>query len=259
MAKKRLLSFIVTAETNAKTNLNSYKNEADYSSAKWALVVAAKDSGITSIDNATTIEAVNAALEAAKTAIDAIDTKVVELAAHKAAVKLEFNSYVRENYSEANWNAVRATIYDAKEAIDSANTVEAVNAALASAKTELDAIPTLAQEFATYKANKLNALQGMFNIVEGHIVDAQSNRLYDDTNEELVLTAINTAISTITNATAITINVIANTTIGISILKAIPSIIFCLAAESFAFASKIIIQVSIAIIATAAIAMGIYR
>ena len=44
----------------------------------------------------------------------------------------------------------------------------------------------------------------MFTIVEGHIVDAQSNRLYDDTNEELVLTAINTAISTITNATAIT-------------------------------------------------------
>ena len=191
-------------KSNAKTDLNGYKNETDYSSAKWALVIAAKGSGIASIDNATTIEAVNAALAAAKTAIDAIDTKVVELAAHKVAVKLEFNSYVQANYSATNWNAVRATIYDAKEAIDAANTIEAVNSALSSAKIALDAIPTLAQEFATYKENKLNALQGMFNIVEGHIVDAQSNRLYDDTNEELILTALNTAVSAITNATTIT-------------------------------------------------------
>ena len=186
---------------SAKADLNGYKNEADYSSAKWALVVAAKDSGITAITNATTIEEVNTALASAKTTIDAIDTKVVELAAHKTAVKLEFDAYIQANYSATNWTSVRVTIYEAKAAIDSANTVEAVNAILANAKTELNAIPTITQEFATYKANKLNTLQSMFNIVGGHIVDAQSNRLYDDTNEELVLTALNTAVSTITNAT----------------------------------------------------------
>lgn len=203
-AEAKLASLDLAAhKDSAKSNLNSYKNENDYSSAKWALVVAARETGVLAIENATTIDEVNTALANAKTAIDAIDTKVVELAAHKVEAKSQFDVYVQANYSVANWNSVRIAMYEAKMAIESANTVEAVNTILVNAKAELDAIPTLAQEFAVYKANKLSALQDMFNIVEGHIVDAQSNRLYDDTNEELVLTALNTAISSITSATTI--------------------------------------------------------
>lgn len=203
-AEAKLASLDLAAhKTNSKAALNNYKNQDDYSSTKWELVVTAKNQGITSIDAATTIEAVDTAVATAKAAMDAVETKNDELTALKNTSKAELNVYVQTDYSASNWILVRAATLEAKEAIDAATTTEAVTTALNNAKTAINAIPTLTVEFNTYKENKLSALEEMFTISQNHIVDGQGNRLYDDVNEELILDAIDAAVSSINSATTI--------------------------------------------------------
>lgn len=182
---------------NAKTQLNNYKSEASYSSTNWALVVAAKNEGITNVDAATTIEAVNTALTNAKAAMDSVDTLVIELAAAKTAAKAELNVYVQTDYSADNWNAVRGVQFEAIMAIDIANTVEAVSTVLANAKTSIAAIPTLVQEFETYKANKLHILETLLFVEDNHIVDSNGVRLYNDQNESVIFEALDLALENI--------------------------------------------------------------
>ena len=65
---------LAAAKDAAKTELDSYANPADYREAQKAELATAIANGKTSIDAATDVETVNAALAAAKIAIDAIDT-----------------------------------------------------------------------------------------------------------------------------------------------------------------------------------------
>ena len=188
---------LASHKENAKTQLNNYKSESGYSSTNWALVVAAKNEGITNVEAATTTEAVNTALANAKTAMDSIDTLVVELSAAKAAAKAELNVYVQADYSAENWNALGNVRYEAFMAIEVANTVEAVNTVLANAKTSIASIQTLVQEFETYKANMLSELETFLTIEGNHIVDYYGQRLYNDQNEEIIFAALDTALENV--------------------------------------------------------------
>ena len=142
------------AKAAAKVELDAYANPADYREAQRVELSTAIANGKTAIDAATDVEAVNAALAAAKAAIDGIKTDAqltaeeeaaaaAALAAAKDAAKAELDTYAdSSNYREAQKAELAIAIANGKTAIDAAANVSAVETALNVAKTAIDAIDT---------------------------------------------------------------------------------------------------------------------
>jgi putative cell wall-binding protein len=138
---------LAAAKTEAKDELESYKNAADYREAQKAELSAAVVAGKAAIDAAEDIAGVNSALADAKAAIDKIKTDAQltaeELATAKEAAKDELDNYKHPNdYSEAQQAELAAAIAAGKSAIDAAVDIEGVNSALAAAKAAIDEIKT---------------------------------------------------------------------------------------------------------------------
>ena len=153
---------LAAAKADAKAELESYKDPADYREAQQAELTAAVNAGNDAIDAAANMEAVATALADAKLAIDAIKTDAEltaeELAAAKADAKAELESYKDPaDYREAEQAELTAAIAAGNDAIDAAANTEAVATALADAKLAIDAIRTdaelTAEELAAAKAD----------------------------------------------------------------------------------------------------------
>ena len=148
-----VLSELDAAKAAAKTELENYKDPADYRPAQQDELTAAISDGNAAIDAAADIDAVNAALTAAKADIDKIktdaqlaDEEAAALADAKAAAKAELESYKDAADYRADEQAdLAAAISDGNDAIDAATDIDAVNAALADAKAAIDKIKTDAQ------------------------------------------------------------------------------------------------------------------
>ena len=141
---------LAAAKEAAKAELENYKNPDDYRDAQKADLAKEVADGKDAIDAAEDIEAVAAALAAAKEAIDAIKTDAEltaeELAAAKADAKAALESYKNpDDYRDAEKAALAAAIAAGQDAIDAAEDVDAVYAALADAMAAIDAIKTDAQ------------------------------------------------------------------------------------------------------------------
>lgn len=138
------------AKTNAKSALDSYVNAEKYRDAEKALLETAITNGKTEIDSATTTAEVTAALNSAKTFIDAIKTDVIitaeELVEAKNAAKTVLEGYVNaENYRDAQKAELATAIANGKSAIEGAADITGVSAALVTAKATIDEIKTDAE------------------------------------------------------------------------------------------------------------------
>jgi hypothetical protein len=106
---------LATAKTNAKNELDSYKDPIDYRDTQQAELADAVAAGKIAIDAAADIDAVNSALAAAKAEMDKIKTDAQltaeELAAAKTEAKDELESYKNAaDYREAQQAELAAAI-----------------------------------------------------------------------------------------------------------------------------------------------------
>ncbi|MBQ7597254.1 MAG: surface glycoprotein [Clostridia bacterium] len=141
---------LAAAKAAAKAELATYKNAADYRTAEQAQLAAAIETGNTNIEAATDIDAVNTALANAKLALDAIKTDAQltaeELEAAKTAAKSALASYKSADaYRDAQKTELASAIEAGNTDIDAAADTDAVETALAAAKTAIDAIKTAAE------------------------------------------------------------------------------------------------------------------
>ena len=164
---------LAQAKASAKTELAAYKNADNYREAQRTELNEAITEGNTAIDNAADASAVNEALAAAKTKIDAIKTDAEltteELAQAKTSAKAELAAYKNaDEYREAQRTELNEAIAEGNTAIDNAADANAVNEALAAAKTKIDAIKTdaeltTAEELAQAKASAKAELEAYKN------------------------------------------------------------------------------------------------
>ena len=156
LTAKEEAAALTAAKTDAKASLDTYVNADDYRAAEKLVLAAAIAEGKTAIDNATDIQTVNATLIGVKAAIDEIKTDAqltaeeaaaaAALATAKLSAKTELEGYVKaEDYREAQQVELATAIANGKTAIDGATDVASVEAALAAAKTAIDAIDTDAE------------------------------------------------------------------------------------------------------------------
>ncbi len=162
LAAQRAADALAAAKRTAKSQLLSYKDSHDYRAEQKTELSNAIDNGIAAINAASNIAAVETALAAAKTAMDAIKTDAQltaeELAAAKTAAKAELDAYKNaDDYRTAEKEDLTNAIADAKAAIDGAADTAAVATALTNAKAAIDAIKTdaelTAEELAAAKAD----------------------------------------------------------------------------------------------------------
>jgi len=144
-------------KSDAKAEVENYKNPADYRDAQKAELVAAIEAAIEAIDKAVDKAAVEEAVAEAKAAMDAIKTDAqltveeeaaaaAALAQAKAEAKAEVENYKNPaDYRDAQKAELVAAIEEAIEVIDAAADKEAVEEAVADAKAAMDAIKTDAQ------------------------------------------------------------------------------------------------------------------
>ena len=145
---------LAQAKTDAKAELDSYKNADDYRADEQVDLANAIADGKQAIDAATTVAEVNTALANAKAAIDAIKTDAqltaeetaAALAQAKTDAKAELANYKDPaDYRPAQQTELTNAIAEGNEAIDAAADTDAVATALANAKAAIDAIKTDAQ------------------------------------------------------------------------------------------------------------------
>ncbi len=205
------------AKEDAIATLEGYKDAADYRDAEKTALAEAIEAGTSAINNATTKEAVEEALAAAKAQIDELKTAAqyeaeeAEAAANATAEALakaksdaltELNSYKDPaDYRDAEKTALRALKSEAREAINAATTPDEVAAALAAAKDEMDGLKTAAQyeeEEATAASQALaKAKTDAITALEGY-KDAAD---YRDAEKTALAEAIEAGTSAINNAT----------------------------------------------------------
>ena len=141
---------LLAAKNTAKAELDVYANAANYRTEQQTVLATAIADGKVTIDASVDVAAVNTALANAKAVIDGIKTvaelTAEELVAAKVAAKTMLDSYKNANdYREAQKTELQSTITNGKNAIDNATDKAGVEAALANAKTAIDAIETDAE------------------------------------------------------------------------------------------------------------------
>lgn len=147
---------LAAAKTAAKAQLDAYADADDYRDAQKTELATAITNGKAAIDAAADTAAIDAALASAKAVVDDIKTDAEltaeeelaaeALAAAKTAAKAQLDTYAdADDYRDAQKTELATAIANGKAAIDAATDTAAVNAALASAKTVIDAIETDAE------------------------------------------------------------------------------------------------------------------
>ena len=154
VATEVLRAIVVKSETiaNAKAELDAYKAEeglflADESAQRLAAIESAK----TAIDAATTKEEIVSAVDTAKATIDGLKTAEEyakeAIAGDVANAKAELDAYKAEEglYREEQAAERQAIVEEAKLALDNALAIDQVNAIVANAKEAIDALKTAAE------------------------------------------------------------------------------------------------------------------
>lgn len=158
------------AKAQAVAELNGYmpngRTEADYSAAGKGLIAQARGAGVSNINAATTEQGVADALNSAKTAIDNVATIAQEaqtLLQAKTDAKAELAGYASAkgevNYSAHNWNKIAGEVTAGNAAIDAADELSNVAAALSQYKTRIDAVHKLTEGLEPAKLTARNELK----------------------------------------------------------------------------------------------------
>ena len=167
------VSELQLAKMDAKAALDKYKgtfSQENYYETEWAYFDAIIADAYVLIDEATTVEQMNAIVEDAKLAMDKVATKEEADEILNSNLKEELKGALetyknKGDYRPAEWNAIQEIIANANTAIDAADSVTAINVAYDTAIAAIDAVKTAAQweadeaavaaakaELASYKA-----------------------------------------------------------------------------------------------------------
>jgi hypothetical protein len=136
---------------NAKAELATYKDKANYKDAGWAEIESIIANANATIDTSYTEEAIAAAVEAAKAAMDkvltAAEADAAQLKAWRDAAKAEVQAYYSalnfELYSAEANATLSGYVATAMSAIETAETKEAIDAAVAQFKADVDSVEKL--------------------------------------------------------------------------------------------------------------------
>ena len=123
------------AKNQAKQALAAYKSADDYRAAEQALLATAISNGNEAIDASSNADAINAALAAAKTKIDAIKTKAAYEAEEAAALAKAKEEAIAAVITAIGTYAIDKAEYET--AINACTTIDAVAAALVAAKSDI--------------------------------------------------------------------------------------------------------------------------
>lgn len=150
-------------KTTAKSELNNYVQEQDYSASDWQTILGIMSDGCDDIDNATTVEQVDEILSDCKEQIDAIQSVDDILQEAIANAKTELANYVDpDDYREAQQTQLANILSNAYLLLDRAESVEEVNDIVAGNKELIDNLKTAAEyeaeELAAYKVEKKSFL-----------------------------------------------------------------------------------------------------
>ena len=174
--------------------IEAYKADVAYLAEQAAEKAAAIEAAKASVAAATNVEEIALAVEQAMAAIDALTTKaeiveaaIAEVEGYKADVE----------YLEAQATEKAAVVTVAKEAINGAATQAAINEAVETAKTTIDAIKTKAE----VEADTLNAQKATANANVDALKKAIDFDLYDDDAIATINSLYSAVKTAITNAT----------------------------------------------------------
>ena len=149
------------AKAAIETAFNAY-DEDNYTSANWTELTIAYNRGLTEVEAATSVSAVDTAKQTAITAMAAVKDNATLLADAKAAALASLDAakaeYSQDDYA-TNWSVLEKAYNDGKTEINAAAAIEAVNSALQKATDAMAAVKNDATLLAEAKATAKSELE----------------------------------------------------------------------------------------------------
>lgn len=170
---------LAEAKTTAKLEISGYLNdvEANYSAARQVEISAILAEGNTAIDACTSETEIESVVVEIKKHLNAVPTLQqeanAELVAKKESAVVEINAYltdVESTYSVANQAAIAEILSAGELTINASESVEAVDAAVAAIKAELDAVLTIAEETVAAQNAAAEAFKSSLTNVSGDLI-----------------------------------------------------------------------------------------
>lgn len=182
------------AKAAIETAFNAY-DEDNYTSANWTELTIAYNRGLTEVEAATSVSAVDTAKQTAITAMAAVKDNATLLADAKAAALAALDAakaeYSQDDYA-TNWSVLEKAYNDGKSEINAAAAIEAVNSALQKATDAMAAVKndaTLLAEAKTAATDQLNSEYAKYKATD-----------YTNANYELLTEKYNAGLSAIGGA-----------------------------------------------------------
>lgn len=182
------------AKAAIETAFNAY-DEGNYTSANWTELTIAYNRGLTEVEAATSVSAVDTAKQTAITAMAAVKDNATLLADAKAAALASLDAakaeYSQDDYA-TNWSVLEKAYNDGKTEINAAAAIEAVNSALQKATDAMAAVKndaTLLAEAKTAATDQLNSEYAKYKATD-----------YTNANYELLTEKYNAGLSAIGGA-----------------------------------------------------------
>lgn len=182
------------AKAAIETAFNAY-DEDNYTSANWTELTIAYNRGLTEVEAATSVSAVDTAKQTAITAMAAVKDNATLLADAKAAALASLDAakaeYSQDDYA-TNWSVLEKAYNDGKTEINAAAAIEAVNSALQKATDAMAAVKndaTLLAEAKTAATDQLNSEYAKYKATD-----------YTNANYELLTDKYNAGLSAIGGA-----------------------------------------------------------
>ena len=182
------------AKAAIETAFNAY-DEDNYTSANWTELTIAYNRGLTEVEAATSVSAVDTAKQTAITAMAAVKDNATLLADAKAAALASLDAakaeYSQDDYA-TNWSVLEQAYNDGKTEINAAAAIEAVNSALQKATDAMAAVKsdaTLLAEAKTAATDRLNSEYAKYKATD-----------YTNANYELLTDKYNAGLSAIGGA-----------------------------------------------------------
>lgn len=185
------------AKAAIETAFEAY-DEDDYASANWTELTIAYNRGLTEVEAATSVSAVNTAKQTAITAMAAVKDNATLLAEAKTAAKSELGTekakYSQSDYT-INWSVLEQAYNDGLTAIDASKTTSAVDTAKQAAIAAMAAVKTDAEELEAAKSAAKDELKEYF--------DAFNKAYYFETSLQALQTAYDSGVSAISAAQSV--------------------------------------------------------
>lgn len=182
------------AKAAIETAFNAY-DEDNYTSANWTELTIAYNRGLTEVEAATSVSAVDTAKQTAITAMAAVKDNATLLADAKAAALASLDAakaeYSQDDYA-TNWSVLEKAYNDGKTEINAAAAIEVVNSALQKATDAMAAVKndaTLLAEAKTAATDQLNSEYAKYKATD-----------YTNANYELLTEKYNAGLSAIGGA-----------------------------------------------------------